>query len=133
MGSKNLCRNSSPNTTLAADLAGNKSDGQVSTNVDLHLNLAVLLDVAHTSLGKSLAGLEDLLADLFGLVIAVGIAVVGVGLGDRDLDVAGTLGETKEDIATGGDGDLCSPAGGHRGVGGDDGDEAAVGGGETDG
>ena len=123
-----LCGNSAPDTTLATDLASDKSDGQVGADVDLHLDLAVLLNVAHGGLGERLAGLEDLLAQLLGLVVAVVVAVLGVavGLGDRDLDLARTLGEAQEDVAAGGDGDLRCAARGDRGVGGDDGGEAAV-------
>jgi hypothetical protein len=81
LNSTSLCGNSTSNTTLAANLARNKSDSEISANVDLHLDFAALLDVAHRSFGKSLASLEDLLADLFGLIVAVGVAVVGVAVG----------------------------------------------------
>ena len=70
----------------------------------MHLDLAVLLDVANSGLGKSLANLEDLLADLLRLIVAVVVAVlcVAVGLGLADLDLARTLSKTEEDVATGG-------------------------------
>lgn len=92
----------------ATNLAHSDLQTKVGVDVDHNLDLGAGLDTLDSELGNGLLGLPDNLADVLLLLIRVevgvfvvsGLLLLGLGLGLGDLDLAGTLANTDQNITT---------------------------------
>lgn len=109
-GERNLCGAVDGTTDGggATNLAHSDLQTQVGVDVDHNLDLGASLDALDGELGNGLLGLPDNLADVLLLFIGVEVGVLivsrllllGLGLGLGDLNLAGTLANTDQNITT---------------------------------
>ena len=103
---------STANGVLAADFASGDLQTQVGVDVDHQLDLAAGLDALDGKLGNGLLSLPDDLTDLFLLILvrvevgvvliffSLGLLLLGLRLRLGDLDLADTLANANENVAT---------------------------------